>query len=286
TNRCNLACIMCPNKDFKKSDLGFLDFDLYRKIIDEAKDFVYDMNLHHRGEATLHPRLVDMIRYAKERGIPIKLHTNATILTGNLSQELIRSGLDLISFSFDGYTPETYESIRIRAKFETTLNKIHRFLELKRSLNGDRPKTVMEIMEFSDRPFKESDKRKFLENLTARGLDRIIIKRPHNWAGNVDLKAAMSEKFSPCTFPWHAQVILWDGRVGPCPHDYMAEIVLGDVRESSLRDIFNNSRTQRLRHQMIQGRLGALGSPCNTCDTVRRRRIFGVPVDSLKYLKE
>jgi radical SAM protein with 4Fe4S-binding SPASM domain len=286
TNRCNLACVMCPNKDFEKNDLGFMDFDLYRKIIDEAKDFVYDMNIHHRGESTLHPQLVEMIRYAKHRGLPIKLHTNGTTLTEALSIELIRSGLDLISFSFDGYTPEVYESIRIRAKFDTTLGKIHRFLDLKKKMNTEGPKTVMEIMELSDQPVDETAKSRFLHDLTARGLNRMIIKKPHNWAGNVDLKTELNRIFSPCTFPWHAQVILWDGRVGPCPHDYMAEIILGDVCTSNLRDIFNSPGTQRLRHQMVRGSIAALESPCNTCDTVRRRKIFGVPVDSLKYLKE
>jgi radical SAM protein with 4Fe4S-binding SPASM domain len=286
TNRCNLACFMCPNKDFKKEDLGFMDFDLYRKIIDEAHSFVYDMNIHHRGESTLHPKLVDMIRYAKERGIPVKLHTNGTTLTETLGQELIHSELDLISFSFDGYSPEIYEKIRIGAKFQPTLDKILGFLELKKRMHSQGPKTVMEIMEFPDRPFRESDKQRFIGNLTARGINRIIIKRPHNWAGNVSLETGMSQRFSPCTFPWHAQVILWDGRVGPCPHDFMAQIELGDVNNSRLKDIFNSEATRTLRHQMLQRSLDALRPPCNVCDTVLRRQILGVPVDSLKYLKE
>jgi hypothetical protein len=66
----------------------------------------------------------------------------------------------------------------------------------------------------------------------------------------------------------------------------MAEIILGDVRESNLRDIFNSPGTKKLRHQMVQGSLATLQPPCDTCDTVRRRKLFGVPVDSLKYLKE
>jgi radical SAM protein with 4Fe4S-binding SPASM domain len=286
TNRCNLSCVMCPNKDFRKSDLGFMDFQLYRRIIDEARDFVYDMNIHHRGESTLHPRLVEMIRYAKERGLPVKLHTNATTLTESLSRELIRSGLDLISFSFDGYTPEQYESVRVGARFDATLSRIHRFLDLKKEIGRQGPKTVMEIMELLDQPVEPAAKTSFLQDLTDRGLNRVIIKKPHNWAGNVDLKTKLDEVYSPCTFPWHAQVILWDGRVGPCPHDYMAKIILGDAGASSLRDIFNSSETRRLRHQMIQGSIEALEPPCSTCDTVHRRRILGVPVDSLKYLKE
>ena len=66
----------------------------------------------------------------------------------------------------------------------------------------------------------------------------------------------------------------------------MAQIKLGDVSNSNLKEIFNSEPTRILRHQMLQGRLDALAPPCDVCDTVLRRRILGVPLDSLKYLKE
>lgn len=98
TNRCNLTCVMCPNKSFKKDDLGFMDFNLYKKIINEAEGQIYDINLHHRGESTLHPKLVDMICYAKENDFAVKLHTNGTTLTQKMAKNLLDSRLDLISF--------------------------------------------------------------------------------------------------------------------------------------------------------------------------------------------
>ncbi len=49
---------MCPNKDLTKEQKGFMDFDLFKKIVDEAKDFVFDVHLLHRGESLLHPRLL------------------------------------------------------------------------------------------------------------------------------------------------------------------------------------------------------------------------------------
>ena len=39
SSHCNYRCIMCPNKDLFPKDKGHMDFDLYTKIIDEAKDF-------------------------------------------------------------------------------------------------------------------------------------------------------------------------------------------------------------------------------------------------------
>jgi radical SAM protein with 4Fe4S-binding SPASM domain len=286
TSKCNLACVMCPNRKFQKSELGFMDFDLYRSVIDQATSFVHDVNLHHRGESTLHPRLADMIRYADQKGMKVKLHTNGTTLNGDLSEFLIRSGLRLLSFSFDGYDAETYEKIRVRSDYGRTLRNIHRFLELKKKLGAARLRTVMELMDFKPDAVDPAAKRQFVSALKSRGLDRFIVKKPHNWAGSVGLKTFETSSFSACTFPWHALVVLWDGRVGSCPHDFFAEIVYGDIRNSSLEEIFNSSKIQSLRAHMLENRLDALESPCRTCDSVRRKRIAGIPVDSLKYLRD
>ena len=286
TNRCNLVCVMCPNQRLQKETLGFMDFDLYRSLIDQAAAAVHDVNLHHRGESTLHSRLADMIRYADDRGVKVKLHTNGTTLNDGLSEALIRSGLRLISFSFDGYTTDAYESIRVGAKFESTLEKIRRFIELKRELRFKGPRTAVEIMEFKERPSDPEAKQRLLGRLKTWGVDRIIVKRPHNWAGNMNLDTFETDAFSPCTFPWHALVVLWDGRVGSCPHDFFAEIVYGDARNTPLAELFNGPRIQELRSNMLQKRMEELDSPCRTCDSVRRKKASGIPLASLKYLRD
>jgi len=118
SSRCNLKCRLCVNKDIPQHLKGDINFDLYKKIIDEVKDYVYDVNLFHRGEPLLHPRLIDIISYAHTSNIKTRIHTNSTLLTPALSRKIILSGLDLISFSFDGYTKETYKK---RIKFYKTI---------------------------------------------------------------------------------------------------------------------------------------------------------------------
>ncbi len=286
TNRCNLACTMCPNKDFAASDLGYMDMGLYRKIIDEAKEFAHDINLHHRGESTLHPNLIEMIQYASASGMKIKLHTNATALTESLSKKLLDSGLRLISFSFDGYTSKTYESIRRGANFEKTLQNIHRFLELKREKGVFSLRTAMEVIDFDAVREDAARKDGFIQGLQSRGLDTLIIKAPHNWAGNVQLNTCASGSFSPCTFPWHALVICWDGQTGSCPHDFFARIKYGNAGERTLRELFNSDGIQALREKMLSGDISQIDSPCRECDSIRRKKIFGIPVSSLKYLRD
>ena len=124
TPYCNLKCPMCPQSDPKITDITkgktHMDFELYKKIIDEAAGHVYDINLAHRGESTFHKGLPEMIQYASEKGIKTRLHTNATILNEKMSKAILDSGLDLLSFSFDGFKKEPYEKIRIGSNFEKT----------------------------------------------------------------------------------------------------------------------------------------------------------------------
>src|SRR5512135_2633294 len=139
TSICNLRCVMCPNKDLKKEEKGFMDFPLFRKIIDEARRYVFDVNLIHRGEGLLHPEFARMVKYSHDAGLHTKFHTNATLLDEARSRALIAAGLDQISFSFDGYDREIYERIRVNAHFEQMFVNVVRFLEIKRELGSKTP---------------------------------------------------------------------------------------------------------------------------------------------------
>ncbi len=60
-----------------------------------------------------------MIKYAKDKGIPrINFTFNATLLNEELPRKIITSGVDLIKFSVDGGTAQTYEKIRKGASYK------------------------------------------------------------------------------------------------------------------------------------------------------------------------
>lgn len=133
TSRCNLKCEMCPRKSFKQVR-GDIDLSLFKKI---SKYFYPDIsvNLSGWGEPLLHPHLPEMIRIGKKKGVEIGFTTNATLLDTEISEKLIRSGLDFIDFSVDGATKNTYEQIRQGAKFHDVINNINNFIKIKNNLN-------------------------------------------------------------------------------------------------------------------------------------------------------
>lgn len=285
TNHCNLQCVMCPNKDLKKEEKGYMDFTLFKKIIDEASTFVIDANLLHRGESLLHPNIIQMTKYAREKKLITKLHTNGTLLDEEMSNNIIESGLEYLTFSFDGYDKDTYESIRIKGNFEETTSNIIRFLRIKKELNNKRPFTTLELINFpNSNKKKDLLKRKdFLNRFNGLPLDKVKIKKMHNWAGRIPKNQSL-KAFSPCTFPWYALAIFWDGSVLPCPQDFFGSYVLGNVQNSSLAEIWNNEKILDLRDKMGRRDISDLRT-CEDCDRLWRKRFLGVPKEYLwKFL--
>jgi len=287
TSICNLRCVMCPNKDLKKEEKGFMNAVLFRKIIDEARDFVFDVNLIHRGEGLLHPEFPSLVEYAHAAGIRTKFHTNATLLDETAARRLIGAGLDQISFSFDGYDAKTYERIRVNADFEKTLRNIVRFLEVKKELRSQTPYTVLELINFPDL-YKDQGRlkrREFLENFRGLPLNRLEVKEMHNWAGEVgEARPRNKKKYIPCTFLWQALVIFWDGSVLPCTQDFHGCYVLGNARDESLARIWNGEKIVRLRRKVLSGDVADIET-CSRCDRLWRDHFMGVPKEYLwKFL--
>src|SRR3972149_4129304 len=187
TSFCNLKCPMCTSKDVPEEKIGYMDWDLYKKIIDEAKDFVYDIDLFMGGESLFHKRLPEMIAYAKANGIRTRLSTNATVLTKDKREALLDAGLDFIIFSFDGYEKEVYEKIRVNANFEKTLRNIREFLEEKKRRGRRSPYVVFQVIEFAgEGEFeqrysvgREKKRKAFLKSLEGLPIDKFSFISPH-----------------------------------------------------------------------------------------------------------
>ncbi len=281
TSACNYRCKMCPNKELKKEDRGLMSFDVYKKILDDAHPFVLDINLAHRGESLLHPQLIEAICYAKKLGFFTRLHTNGSLLTEELSEKILSSGLDRLSFSFDGYTKETYEDIRRGGNFENTLNNIIHFLKRKRAVQSKKPETALEVinMEDENNGSSKKEKEKFLSRFKSLPLDNLVIKKMHNWAGEITPKDT-PHKYSACPFPWNALVICWDGAVLPCTQDFFGHYTVGNVMESSLEQIWNNKKMASLRKKLAGEKVHDLKT-CSRCDRLWRRGLLGVPKEYL-----
>ncbi len=281
TNHCNYRCIMCPNKDLAKHEKGYMDMALYKKIVDEASPFVFDINLAHRGESLLHPQIIEAIAYAKKQGLYTRLHTNGSLLSEDLSRQIIHVGLDRLSFSFDGYEKQTYEKIRTGGNFDKTVANIVRFLEIKKKAKAKKPFTAIEVISFDESNKQASPEAKegFKKRFKNLPLDSFVMKQLHNWAGQID-KEHHGNKYTICPFPWNALIIYWDGSVLPCTQDFFGGFIAGNASKTPLKEIWNGGGMRFIREKLATQTIGELKT-CSECDRVWREGIFGIPKEYL-----
>jgi radical SAM protein with 4Fe4S-binding SPASM domain len=140
--QCNLRCRMCPIQFRGEGAPGqpraFMAFETYRRLIDQFPAAT-ELQLQGLGEPMLHPRFFDMVRYAAERGIRVSTNTNMTVMTDAGARACVESGLHVLHVSLDGATAQTYQFIRLRARFERVLRNLRRLVAAKEALGGTLP---------------------------------------------------------------------------------------------------------------------------------------------------
>jgi MoaA/NifB/PqqE/SkfB family radical SAM enzyme len=276
TNRCNLRCIMCPNSldPAREVRRGLMSIDLFRAVISEVSQYAYDVVLHVGGESLLHPQISEMVAVATRAGLRTALSTNGTVLTESAGRKLIKAGLTRVTFSFDGYDKENYERIRVGASFETVKTNIKRFLALKRGLNSRIPHTTVQVIEFDGAAVEVDVKARFMEEFKDSPPDRIQIIPPHSFGGRfLQIDRARGSRYMPCTFPWYALTVLWDGRVVPCCVDVWGDMVLGSFGKDRLIDVWTGSGMADLRGRLARGDIEG-ARLCRTCDLLWKESGF------------
>jgi radical SAM protein with 4Fe4S-binding SPASM domain len=246
-----------------------MPLDRFKSIIDDIYENRPLIKLYLSGEPLLHDELFEMIEYTHGKGCQTAIHTNATLLTENLSEKILSSPLTFLSFSFDGCTPEIYERLRPPAKFEQTSANIRRFLDRRRR-SGRGPYTSIEIIRMRDtEDFLES----FADEWKAIGIEEVSIVEYMTWLGTVPDRrtegAAACNGYTPCAAPFQHGCVLSDGTVVPCCLDIDGRMPLGNVTEQPFHEIWQGNTYRRLRLQMLTGDLPS-GSICDGCENTRR----------------
>ena len=154
-DKCNFQCKFCPTGDHELMKAtagrghGMMDFARYKELIDGICDFedkVKVIRLYKDGEPLLHPQFADMVRYAKQSGCceRVDTTTNASLLTPELSLDLIDAGLDRINISVEGINSEQYADFsRYKMDYEKFVENIAFFYEHRKQcemnikINGD-----------------------------------------------------------------------------------------------------------------------------------------------------
>lgn len=138
TNDCNSNCIGCWCHSDLLKDLKFkapvkgqtIPTDLLKRVIDELTEMgTQALYFAGGGEPFMHPQLLDIITYAKEKGLICYINTNFTLVTPKTVQRIIDVGVDYLTVSVWAGTAKTY-AVTHPNKNEATFHRVKETLTL------------------------------------------------------------------------------------------------------------------------------------------------------------
>lgn len=275
TSYCNLRCKWCPISEagtWGARANGFMDPEVWRGLLEQIYEgrrrgdlSIGKLAVWNAGEVMMHPKfdeLIGILGEVRQRagGFPfVSLLTNATKLTPERARTIIESGaLDLIQFSVDGGTQETFETIRVRAKWKDVLGNIRGFLD-ERDRLGQGPQTGIIMIDVGEDPESEFD-------AIVERVDVIERRRAHNWSGSTEFEdlQVQAPKTGRCKVMEQSMSVLWDGRVSPCCNDLLGEHILGDLGSQTLAEIFQAAPRVQLEAMLSANRRGDV-ELCKNC---------------------
>ena len=117
----------------KNGFMGFMKFELFKRIIDELEGNVEAITFASRGEPTLNKDLVKFLDYCKDKFVAIKINSNLSNLNEELAEAIFRNNVQTLVISSDAPDKVNYEKIRVKGNFEKLLKNMELLLDIKKN---------------------------------------------------------------------------------------------------------------------------------------------------------
>jgi radical SAM protein with 4Fe4S-binding SPASM domain len=259
---------MCPYSIMTRSKVS-MGMNLYTRIVDNAVGLgIRRLNLSVYNEPLMDRLLFERITYAKSKGMQVQFYSNGTLLSKEMNERLIESGLDKIVFSIDGATKEVYEGIRISGDFGTTASNVQNLINSEERRRSSLLVEVCCTVSPSNYHQMSTQAKKF--RTLFKGADGLAIWFADARKGKsiAILSRCKSKCVYPCPRIWREMVVLSNGKVVLCCLDYDGIVELGNLTQSSIEDIWNGEITRKLRDLHLQGQAEQI-SLCKNCEVIR-----------------
>ncbi|HVE80461.1 MAG TPA: radical SAM/SPASM domain-containing protein [Gemmatimonadaceae bacterium] len=284
-NACQAACVMCPYTTYAKVfPRGRMDDALLEKVMaevaahPEVRSFIPML----QNEPLLDRRLFERVRSFKAAAGPrtrVELVTNGALLTDDVVAQIRDVGLDILDISLDALTRDTYQRIRIGLDFDAVIAGVERVIA------ADLPRTSVFVRLVRQRANRH-EIQPFISRWRSRGVG-VFVYSAHDRAGSV---AAFDDKvriparelpvlhrlerlasrlaFGRCPIPFTTANILHDGTMLMCVHDWGRKVVVGNVRDATIAELWNGPRMRELRRLVWERRYDEVAS-CRDCSLQR-----------------
>lgn len=277
TTICNLRCPACPTGTKALGRPGqHLDFQVYRRMVDELRSSLLLMLFWDWGESLLHPRITDMIAYAKRSHIKTVLSTNASMpFDDQRLERLVASGLDVLIVCVDGLTQATHEKYRTGSKLSTVLDFGRRLVQTRQRLGVRYP--VLEFRTLATQ-YNEPELPALLRLAEDIGADFFTLKslRPFDYRGHdvdkemVPLNPSLAryayeattiteasrrqEQGGPlrCGKPMFAPTLNSNGELAFCSYAHFADEIFGNLALGGFKKLWRSAQARHKRLAFLQ----------------------------------
>lgn len=277
-NRCNLSCIMCytVNHSDPKSTL---DLDSINEMMMECKRHDLPAMVVGMGaEPLLYKDVRNVLKLARDAGVmDVFLGTNGVLLNERMSLFLVDMEIARVEISLDAATPETYHQIRGKNQLELIERNIHNLLEIRGRSNAKLP--VVRLC-FCVQDLNRHECEQFVEKWNGL-VDYIDFQKYIDFSfvdelrstGTVEQIDSFIVEDTHCAYPFNSLHVWSNGNVTPCCTFFAKndDLVVGNIHEEKLKDIWMGERIRKIRRQL---QTGDLNPTCRVCLSRRDHQGF------------
>lgn len=268
---CNMHCNYCYHNDKKNLPfkMNFMSWDTAKLIIYQAAELgVSSLKMNWRGESTMSPIFSQVCAYAKSLAggsVFIDRLSNSNFKFDTSSDQIFE-GLahqTKVKVSYDSFRKDIFEKQRAGGNHDITTRNIDKFY------NWPGRKTELVIQAVRTQLNKDEDfegeirKRWPSADLSVRD---VVEGRLNKDIGDILIKKRDTDNRQSC-LQAHVRLIFdTQGRASPCCPDIKNELVVGNIHEKSLRDIFNSELAKQLRAD-LKSKKAFEKDPCKNCSS-------------------
>jgi len=246
---CNLHCGFCMRQQLKRFPKDYMEFRDFGRYINEAvqhKTFS-SLKTNYRGESLLHPKIVQFLQFAKERGVmDILINTNGQV-PFYLCQR-IAPFIDEIAFSVDAFTQETYTKVRPFGSLKRLILNVEEFIRLRDTAY---PSLRVRVA-FVRQKHNHKETEDFIKFWTEKDVDKIIVNEAYSPGGKGDYKGIVKwvqDDDFVCSQLFQRLIISPTGQVLPCCGSYDESLCLGNIKreKKTIKDYWLGDGMEGLR---------------------------------------
>ncbi len=264
TSDCNLGCKMCFSAKYRETNKPrYIKLEDCKRILNELALLKCSLALNFSGESTLHPDFKEIIKYASSlRSLGLKsvgFITNGMLFDEEIAKVCVKAKVDNITFSLNGIG-KVNDDWRVGADYQVISDNIKQLISLRDK--NTVPRVEINLIDFGNKQANNEFLKAWLPIVDA--IEVSPLQNPQRktaYDNFFDDSEFCSVKV--CPFPSYFMGILANGQATTCCADDNAELNLGNVIETSVKDVWYNTKYSLLRRNLRKDKPSGICCGCN-----------------------